>query len=165
MVAIKQIVKAALLAGAIFISPVLASNGVHAERAMSSVPMLFAVTQTYEPVPADVCRSAPDNPACTASSTDPITGSNGIITTIANLLAWTAGGLAIIIIIFAGFRFVKSGGDASKVAQARETILYAAVGLIVIVLARLIVGLVISKTVKEIYETIRIFRTSTWNII
>jgi hypothetical protein len=112
---------------------------------VAPAPATPAVTQTYDPVPADVCASAPNNPACTSSSSDPITGNNGIIMTVANLLAWTAGGLGIIIIIFAGFRFVKSGGDASKVAQARETILYTVVGLVVIVLARLIVGLVISK--------------------
>ncbi len=145
MATVKQIIKTLLVATAVILASVLASNAVYAERSSSNSFGLFAASQTYEPVPADVCKSAPDNPACTASSTDPITGSNGIITTIANLLAWTAGGLAIIIIIFAGFRFVKSSGDPSKVSQARETILYAAVGLIVIVLARLIVGLVISK--------------------
>ncbi|MFO0881995.1 MAG: pilin [Candidatus Saccharimonadales bacterium] len=85
------------------------------------------------------------NPACVTDSTDPITGSNGIIINIANLIAWFAGAIAVIMMIFAGFRLAKSSGDPGKVTQARETIIYSLVGLIVIVLARVIVGLVISK--------------------
>ena len=85
------------------------------------------------------------NPACAATDDDPVNGPNGIVMTIANLIAWFAGAIAVIVIIFAGFRFTKSSGDSAKVQQARETILYALVGLVVIVLARFIIGLVISK--------------------
>lgn len=110
-----------------------------------AAPVFAAVDPT-----AGVCDSLSAaqkaaNPVCTASSNDPVTGKNGIIMTIANLVAYFAGGIAIIMIIFAAFRIVKSSGDSGKITQARETILYAIVGLIVIVLARVIVGLVISK--------------------
>ena len=107
--------------------------------------LVFADT-TYNPVPTEACQGdAAKNPACTATDEDPITGPNGIIMKIANLVAFVAGTAAVLMIIFAGFRLIKSGGDSSKVTVARETIIYSLVGLVVIVAARLIVGLVISK--------------------
>ena len=106
----------------------------------------FAVpAYAYEPVPADICAKAPDNPACKAGDADPILGNDGIIITVANYIAWFAGAIAVIMIIFAAFRFVKSSGDSAKVTAARETIIYTLVGLVVIVLARVITGFVISK--------------------
>lgn len=100
----------------------------------------------YNPVPADVCQGdATNNPACTASSDDPITGPNGIIMKIANLIAFAAGAIAVFMILFSAFRLIKSGGDSGKVTVARETIIYSLVGLVVIIAARLIVGLVITK--------------------
>lgn len=104
----------------------------------------LVLADEYIPVTSEICAKAPDNPACTASNEDPITG-NGIIITIANVIAWAAGAIAVVMIIFAGFRFVKSGGDPAKVTVARETIIYALIGLVVIVTARLIVGFVINR--------------------
>lgn len=42
-----------------------------------------------------------------------------------------AGAIAFLIVIIAGFQFVISGGDPQKVSKARQTILYAVVGLVV----------------------------------
>lgn len=112
----------------------------------STLAFAAAGTPQFVPVPADVCQGeVASNPACTAGNEDPITGANGVIMRIANITAFGAGAIAVIMIIFAGFRLVKSGGDPSKVTVARETIIYALVGIIVIVTARLIVGFVISK--------------------
>lgn len=101
---------------------------------------------TYDPTKA-ACDSlnGASNPVCAASAEDPVTGTNGIITKIANIMAWFAGAIAVIIIMFAGFRLAKSSGDSSKVTQARETIIYALIGLVVVIAARFIVGFVISK--------------------
>jgi hypothetical protein len=50
-------------------------------------------------------------------------------------------------VIFGGFLYVTSAGDAGKVKKAKDTLLYAAVGLVVIVVARVIVIFVINKVV------------------
>lgn len=114
---------------------------------LAITPLGFITTTAYayDPVPADVCKQAPDNPACKAGESDPILGNDGIIINVANYIAWFAGAIAVIMIIFAAFRFVKSSGDSAKVTAARETIIYALIGLVVIVLARVITGFVISK--------------------
>lgn len=54
-----------------------------------------------------------------------------IFTNITQLIMGLIGGIAIIAIIYGGITFAYSRGDAKRVTQARETILYAVVGLIV----------------------------------
>lgn len=115
---------------------------------LALIGSVSATTDTFNPTPEE-CQdsSLQSNSVCqtTPADTDPILGENGIIMKIANILAWFAGAIAVLIMIFAGFRIVKSSGDPAKIAQARETIIYALVGLVVIVLARFLVGFVISK--------------------
>ncbi len=49
-------------------------------------------------------------------------------------------------IVYGGFRYVTSGGDSSKVGDAKKTILYALIGLVIVALAQVIVKFVLSKT-------------------
>lgn len=66
------------------------------------------------------------------------------IQTLVNALLFIIGLLAVIMIIFGGFKYVTSGGDAGKLESAKNTILYAVVGLLVAILAFAIVSFVIS---------------------
>jgi hypothetical protein len=50
-----------------------------------------------------------------------------------------------VIIILSGLQYINSGGDATKATQARNGIIYALVGLIVIISAQYIISLVISR--------------------
>jgi hypothetical protein len=54
-------------------------------------------------------------------------------------------GVAMIVIILAGIQFILSRGDAGKVAKARNTIIYAAVGLVLCALAFSIVRFVLGR--------------------
>lgn len=51
--------------------------------------------------------------------------------------------IAVVMLIYGGFRYVVSGGDQKKVTDAKNTILYAIIGLIVAFLALAIVNFVI----------------------
>ncbi len=62
--------------------------------------------------------------------------------TIVNVLLFIIGAVSVIMIIVGGFRYVTSGGDQAHVKAAKDTILYAVVGLIVALLAFAIVGFV-----------------------
>ena len=67
---------------------------------------------------------------------------------IANLLNgvyFVIGVLAVGYIIYGGVRYTMSAGDASKVATAKNTIMYAIIGLIVSLLAFAITNFVISR--------------------
>lgn len=88
---------------------------------------------------------AASSPVCHAPTSDPLTGNNGIIVKATNLIALIAGIAAVIMIIVAGIKFITSQGDSGSVGEARKTIIYASVGLVVIVLARTIITYVVSK--------------------
>lgn len=70
---------------------------------------------------------------------------NNVISTTVNLLSWLVGVAAVIMIIIGGFRFVTAGGDSNQVSSARNTIIYALVGLVVVALAQAIVKFVVHK--------------------
>ncbi len=55
------------------------------------------------------------------------------------------GALAVLIMIVGGIRYITSTGDAKRIQSAKDTILYAIFGIIVVILARAIVGFVIGR--------------------
>lgn len=62
-------------------------------------------------------------------------GAGGVITTLTNTLLFIVGALSVIMIIVGGLRYVISGGSSTAVTAAKNTILYAVVGLIIAFLA------------------------------
>lgn len=54
-----------------------------------------------------------------------------------------AGIVAVFAIIFGGIRYVASNGDSSQIQSAKNTILYAVVGLVVVIMAAAITSFVI----------------------
>jgi hypothetical protein len=68
-----------------------------------------------------------------------------LIKTIINILSFVVATVSIIMIIFGGFRYITSGGDAGKITTAKNTILYAIVGLVVVAFAQFIVQFVLGK--------------------
>ena len=74
-----------------------------------------------------------------------IDGDKGLIKTVVNVLLWAVGALSVIMIIFSGFRYITSAGDAAKTKSAQSTLTYAVVGLIVAVFAWAIVNIVLDR--------------------
>jgi hypothetical protein len=72
-------------------------------------------------------------------------GDGAIFTTVVNLMLFLVGAIAVIMIIIGGLRYVLSGGDASNVTAAKNTILYAIVGVIVAILAYAVVNYVVTS--------------------
>ena len=68
---------------------------------------------------------------------------NNVIKTIVNLLSAIVGVIAVVMIIIGGFKYITSGGDSNKVSGAKNTLVYAIVGLFIVALAQLIVHFVI----------------------
>jgi multisubunit Na+/H+ antiporter MnhB subunit len=73
----------------------------------------------------------------------------GFLKTIVNVMLFILGAIAVIMIIIGGIRYTTSNGDAAQTKGAKDTILYAVVGLIVAILAYAIVNFVISSFVKN----------------
>jgi hypothetical protein len=67
----------------------------------------------------------------------------GIVDRVFKLISWLVGVLAIIFVILGGFKLTTSGGNKDSVKSARNMIIYAMVGLAVILLSNLIFNLII----------------------
>lgn len=115
------------------------------------LPFLFwAPTQVKALDPLDVvCEDIPsgdDAPAAcnTNGNNDPISGENGVILQAVNILAWIVGAAAVIMLIFAGLKFITANGDANSIATARNSVIYTLIGVVVFSISNLIVRFVIS---------------------
>lgn len=76
-------------------------------------------------------------------------GVDNIIATIVNILSIVVGAVAIIMIIIAGFRYITSGGDSAKVTSAKNTLIYALIGVAVAALAQFLVHFVFKISVNS----------------
>lgn len=70
---------------------------------------------------------------------------NQTIENIINIFSLIVGIVAVIMIIYGGFRYVTSGGDAGNISSAKNTILYAIVGLVIVAISQAIVQFVLAE--------------------
>jgi len=70
-------------------------------------------------------------------------GDGSVFTTIVNVLLFLIGAISVIMLIYGGIRYTISGGNSANVTAAKNTILYALIGLIVAFLAYAIVNWVL----------------------
>jgi hypothetical protein len=72
-------------------------------------------------------------------------GQGGVFRTITNVMLFLIGAISVIMLIVGGIRYVVSGGDSTQVTNAKNTILYAIVGIVVAILAYAVVNFVIGS--------------------
>lgn len=80
-----------------------------------------------------------------APGDDPLSGDNGLLIKIANIVAYIAGVAAVLIIIIGAIRYVTSNGDSNKISSAKSAVLGALIGLVLVLLARTIIYFVVNK--------------------
>jgi hypothetical protein len=105
-------------------------------------------------LPATLQRVAAQTPAdqvCAGIATASGTGCNGSNTTLnkvvaagVNILSVAIGITAVVMIMVAGFKYITAGGDAGSIGSAKNTIIYAIVGLVIVALAQAIVRFVLN---------------------
>jgi len=69
---------------------------------------------------------------------------------IVNIFSIIVGIVAIIMLIYGGFRYITSGGASERVSNAKNTIIYAVIGLVIVALAQVIVHFVLFQTNKAV---------------
>lgn len=72
-----------------------------------------------------------------------LVGPEGVFNKITSTVLYAVGIVSVIMLIYGGLRYVMSGGDSKKVTDAKNTILYAIIGLIIAVLSYAIVHFVL----------------------
>jgi hypothetical protein len=88
-------------------------------------------------------------------------GDVGVFSKISSVLLFIVGAIAVIMIVIGGLRYVVSGGDATQVQSAKNTILYALVGVIVAILAYAAVNFVIGSFVPTASTSTSSYGAST----
>lgn len=109
-----------------------AAAGISAFATLSAgkVVMAFSVREGVEAAKTD---EMPSN----------LLGSDGVIKSITSTILYVLGILAVVMLIVGGVKYATSGGDAKAVTDAKNTILYALIGLIIAILAYAIVNFVL----------------------
>lgn len=95
-------------------------------------------------------RAAPADDACAGivaagGTCDTTAGQDApanIIATVIETLTLVGGAAAVIMIIVGGIRYILANGDSNAVSSAKNTLMYAIIGLIIVVMARVIVEFV-----------------------
>lgn len=118
---------------------------------MPALAMPIAVyAEAGTPLQKGVCGGAslsltPESCANTGATTK----INQMITKIINIFSIIVGVIAVIFIIIGGIKYVTSGGEANNITAAKNTIMYAIVGLVIVALAQVIVKFVLNKVVSD----------------
>lgn len=122
------------------------------------LPLLAAVGLIAAVVVLDPSVSwAADNVDKVEQGVDAVGGSqagNGpgaftnLLESIINLLLFILGAIAVIMIIIGGIRYTTSNGDQTQVTSAKNTILYAIVGLVVAIMAYALINFVLNALNK-----------------
>lgn len=92
-----------------------------------------------------VCESIGSGKDCTDTAAGGGTQIDSVIQTIVRVLGIVAGILAVIMIIVSGIKYITSGGDSSKIASAKNALVYALVGIVIVALSQVIVRFVLSN--------------------
>ena len=74
-------------------------------------------------------------------------GDNGVFSRLTNTILLIVGLISVVMLVYGGLRYILSGGDSKKVTDAKNTILYAIIGLIISLLAFAIVNFVLNSVV------------------
>ena len=83
------------------------------------------------------------NAACSSGACNNKTDLPALFGGIANTLIFIVGAVSVIMMILGGLRYVISNGDQKNITAAKDTILYAVIGLIVALASYAIVNFVI----------------------
>jgi len=76
---------------------------------------------------------------------DGVGDANSLVKDVVNIILWIVGILSVIMLVWGGIKYTTSAGDTNKVTSAKNTIIYAVIGLIIAILAYAIVNFVIEK--------------------
>ena len=109
---------------------------------------LIATFALFAPVTVGALEGTVQDGVNAARGTDvpsTLLGDGGGLSTIINTMLFIIGFLSVVMLIFGGLRYIISGGNAAAVTAAKNTILYAIVGLIIAIFAYAIVNFVIGS--------------------
>lgn len=113
--------------------------GVMASLFVAATPLAASASVIDE-----ACKTNPDSTICNQTK-DSDKKTNKFIQDVISTLFFAIGAIAVIVIVVGGIKYATADGDSGKIASAKNTILYAVVGLVVALLANAIVFFVVGR--------------------
>ena len=95
------------------------------------------------PVSAMTLQEGVEAARCDGCPAD-LFGETGVFKQVTNTILYIVGIIAVIMLIVGGIKYVVSGGDSKKVTDAKNTVLYAIIGLVISFLAFAIINFVVA---------------------
>jgi hypothetical protein len=147
---IKTLILAAALPLAVVVPLAVGSPAVQAAPKSSSSDCITDSSLGSGNTSVDAGLNSGTNAALTGDCTTPSDNSTGsdfatLAAKIINILSVIVGVVAVVMIIFGGFKYITSGGESGNVSGAKNTLVYAIVGLVIVALAQFIVHFVLNN--------------------
>ena len=100
----------------------------------------------------DINSTSTDTSGCADSSGN---GSSiqRILRLVINVFSIVVGFVAVIMIIVGGIKYITSGGDSGNISGAKNTIVYAIIGLVIVALAQVIVHFVLNQATNALSQS------------
>lgn len=107
--------------------------------------VLLATSAYAQDIEQAVCEGALLDSDAQCNEEDEQNGFNELMIRIINIFSVVVGSISVIMVIVGGFRYIISAGDSNGVTGAKNTILYAIVGLVIVLFSQVIVRFVLSN--------------------
>lgn len=106
--------------------------------------MALMMVTTVIPVHAQGFISPTDNPSAVSQATGGQGSFRSLVLTIVNFALTFLGLIAVVMIIYGGFLYVSAAGNEEKINQGKKIIMYAVIGIVIILLSFAIVNTVLT---------------------
>jgi hypothetical protein len=126
-----------LLAVPVAIPAAVSADNAIANNTCNGVNVASDTTASLNPGPGDT--------SC-ATGTTGTSGIQNLLKLVVNVFSIVVGFVAVVMIIYGGVKYITSGGDSNNISSAKNTIVYAIIGLLIVAIAQVIVHFVLEKS-------------------
>ena len=133
--------KRALLVGIIFISGFFMFNFVATTQA-ANVLKPACNDPSSEVQNSSLCK---DNAEVQRPKSNKIYGKDGILTKVVNMMSVVIGFAAVVMVVLGGIKYIMSSGESNAINSAKNTILYAIIGLAVAGVSQALIAFVLNR--------------------
>ncbi len=123
----------------------MATMGAAALLALPSVALVPLSAHAQSSIQDNVCQGLKNTGTDSCEDDGEDNSFAGLAKKIINIFSIVVGTVSVVMIIIGGFRYIISGGDSNGVSGAKNTILYAIVGLVIVLFAQVIVRFVLTN--------------------
>lgn len=118
--------------------------------AVASAAQSNTITQGLCTGANDAANQGAGGADCATGDTDANGTLQKVAHTVVNIFSIIVGIVAVVMVIYGGFRYITSGGDSGRVGNAKNTLIYAIIGLIIVALAQFLVHYVFTQATTAV---------------